>query len=151
MQTRVSDEPAKPDSSTIPAAAEQKTDAVRAENEAPILDERWPALHQAMQDYKREVADDFSRLAYRSVNAGIIRLEDRKRLGKAAYRAGIRDFDAQLLIACAIRQWAIDQSAKGKFARRPRKRLAENRWRRWVAVAGAAAVLDAIVVWNWLS
>ncbi len=73
---------------------------------------RWPTLSQALGRYTERTADAFSQLAYDHVRAGLIRRTDRLRLSAAALNLGIRDFDAQLLIACAIRRWAIDHRAE---------------------------------------
>jgi len=48
-------------------------------------------------------------MAYDAVEAGLIRHDDRLRLAAEAEGLGIQSFDAQLLIACAIRQWALDR------------------------------------------
>src|SRR6185369_13269727 len=73
-----------------------------------VLTEQWPSLARAMSQYEEGTAAHFSALAYDAVNEGMIRLEDRDRLADAARDMGIRPFDAQLLIACAIRKWSLD-------------------------------------------
>jgi hypothetical protein len=69
---------------------------------------------------------------------------------------GIKPFAAQTLIACAIRQWALDRKydprPSWKGARLPFEYRAWQRvWMRIRIVPGFAAAFDAIVIWKWLS
>ena len=73
-----------------------------------ILAERWPSLGRALSRYAQGTAEYYTRMAYAAVAAGLIRHDDRQRLAAEAEALGIRAVDAQLLIACAIRQWALD-------------------------------------------
>ena len=123
---------------------------------AGILAERWPSLARALSRYEQSTAERFSQFAYDCVNAGIIRLDDRKRLAAEAEAAGIRPFDAQLLIACAIREWALDHaydSAPSPDA--PELSFEFRAWHRlWVRLAivfGFAIAMDMIIIWKWLS
>lgn len=120
-----------------------------------ILGERWPALGRALNRYQQATAERFSRLAYDAVEAGLIRHDDRQRLAAAAEDLGLRPFDAQLLIACAIRQWALDhqydptptlEAPALSFEYRAWRRV----WTRSALVIGTAAVLDLIILWKWL-
>jgi len=118
--------------------------------EGELLADRWPALLKAMQDYKKQVADDFSQLAYRHVTEGIIRYDDRRRLAKASARAGIRPFDAQILIACAVRQWTLDQGIERLRAPRPMPSANSRHaftWRTWTAAGLVALIADAFLIW----
>lgn len=121
-----------------------------------ILSERWPSLGRALGRYQRETAERFSQQAYDAITAGLIRLDDRQRLAAEAGRLGIRPFDAQLLIACAIREWAMDHhydpspspdAPKLSFEYKSWSRV----WMRIAIVIGMAVGLDAVVIWKWLS
>jgi hypothetical protein len=121
-----------------------------------ILSERWPTLARALGRYEQGTAERFSKIAYDCVDAGLIRLDDRRRLAKEADAAGIREFDAQLLIACAVRQWSLDRrydatpsptAPKLSFEYRSWRRV----WTRLAIVGGMAIALDAIIIWKWLS
>jgi hypothetical protein len=121
-----------------------------------ILAENWPTLARALSRYEQSTAERFSQSAYDCVAGGIIRLDERKRLAAEAETAGIRAFDAQLLIACAIRQWAMDHqydSAPSPDA--PALSFEYRAWRKvWLrigVVLGAAVALDTIIIWKWLS
>jgi hypothetical protein len=123
--------------------------------EPGILAQRWPLLGRALSQYQQGLAEHFSRMAYDRVEAGLIRLEQRQQLAAEADDLGIRPFDAQLLIACAIRQWVLDRDYD------PRPSLAApalsfeyKSWRRvWLRIGiviGFAVAFDAIVIWKWL-
>jgi len=120
-----------------------------------ILADRWPSLATAMSRYHQSTAEAFTKAAYEAVEAGLIRHADRQRLAEKAAEMGIRDFDAQLLIACAVRQWALDRryDARPSLAA-PKLSFEYKSWRRaWMRVAillGTAAAVDALVLWKWL-
>ncbi len=122
-----------------------------APNSAPgILDDRWPMLAAAMQRYRQNVAEEFTREAYGRVAAGIIRFDDRKRLAALAQQMEIRPFDAQLLIACAVRQWSVDRTGEKavpskKISLHPKHRSA---WRKLTLMVILAAALDVVLIWR---
>jgi hypothetical protein len=121
-----------------------------------IIGERWPTLARSMGRYEQKVAESFSQAAYEMVTGGIIRLDDRRRLGAAAKEMGIRDFDAQLLIACAVRKWALDHSYDATPSRHEPALSFEYQawgklWVRLALVACTAIILDGMIIWKWLS
>jgi hypothetical protein len=142
------------DAGSLQNSARDRPEApVRA---AGILAERWPTLARALGRYEQATAERFSQLAYDSVDAGIIRLDVRKRLAAEADAAGIRPFDAQLLIACAIRQWAMDHRYDGgPSPDAPALSFEYKAWRKvWLRLAivfGFAITIDFIIIWKWLS
>ena len=94
-------------------------------------------------------------MAYDAVEAGLIRHDDRQRLAAEAEDLGIRAFDAQLLIACAVRQWALDRRYDPTPSPdAPALSYEYRAWRRiWARIAlviGTAAVLDGVLLWKWL-
>jgi hypothetical protein len=112
-----------------------------------------------MQPLPSHPADVFSQLAYRCVDSGIVRLDQRRQLARAAVRLGLRPFEAQLLIACAIRQKTLDEGPKPWHGRpahdrakldsaRP-KRLSP--WKTLALLAATAASLDVLLIYLWLS
>lgn len=120
-----------------------------------ILAERWPSLGRAMVRYQQGVAEQFSRMAYDRVEAGLIRLEERQWLAAEAHDLGIKPFDAQMLIACAIRQWALDRQYDARPSlRAPALSFEYKSWRRvWMRIGivfGFATAFDAVVIWKWL-
>jgi hypothetical protein len=101
-------------------------------------------------------ADVFSGLAYGCVSDGIVRFEDRRRLARAAVRLGLRPFEAQLLIACAIRQKTLDQGRSSPTQRVPartiqRRTTTISAWKTFALLAATAASLDFLVIYLWLS
>jgi hypothetical protein len=121
-----------------------------------IIGERWPTLGRALSRYQQGTAEEFSRLAYDAVEAGLIRLDDRRRLAAAAEDLGIAAFDAQLLIACAVRKWALDHRYDASPSlRAPELSFEYKTWRRvWLRigiVVGMAVALDGIILWKWLA
>ncbi len=121
-----------------------------------IVAERWPTLGRAIGRYEQNVAEGFSKVAYESITGGIIRLDDRRRLASAAKEFGIRDFDAQLLIACAIRKWALDHAYDAVPSRRePALSFEYKAWHklclRLSLVVCTAIILDGLIIWKWLS
>ena len=142
-----------PTPSPSPADSPQPEDA--APLSAGILGQRWPMLGRAIGRYEQRTAETFTRMAYDAVEAGLIRHEERDRLAKAAEEMGIRAFDAQLLIACAVRQWALDRRydpTPSPVA--PALSFEYQSWRRlWTRIALViltAITLDAIILWKWL-
>jgi hypothetical protein len=120
-----------------------------------ILGERWPSLGRALSHYQQATAERFSRTAYDTVEAGLIRQNERQRLAAEADNLGIRPFDAQLLIACAVRQWALDHRYDPTPSpEAPALSFEYKSWRRvWTRiglVVGTAAALDIIILWKWL-
>ena len=106
-------------------------------------------LAAAMKCYRQNVAEQFTAEAYQCVKSGIIRLSDRKRLAGRAADLNIRPFDAQLLIACAIRQASLDQAEAGADAGISETGPIRRRtyWRLALLLA-AAALMDAVLVWS---
>jgi hypothetical protein len=109
-----------------------------------------------MGRYEQKVAERFSQAAYDRVEAGVIRLESRRELAALADELNIRPFDAQLLIACAVRKYALDHAydaAPSKHA--PALSFEYKAWHRlWprlAVVACTAAILDGLIIWKWLS
>lgn len=120
-----------------------------------ILAQRWPTLAGAMRQYQQNVAEAFTRQAYDRVLAGVIRLDDRRELERVAEAMAIKPFDAQLLIACAVRQWALDHAydpTPNPFA--PllsyEYRSWGKAWLRWAIVVATAVSIDGIIIWQWL-
>ena len=146
-------------SSTQHAAEPQNSTpapAAPAPPRTPILTERWPALGRALEHHSQGLAEAFTRTAYDAVISGLIRHSDRKRLARQAAALGLRPFDAQLLIACAIRQWSLDH--RYDAAPSPRAPALSVEFRSWkctcmrvALVVGTAAILDGIVLWKWLA
>jgi len=136
-------------------AVKKKNPSAEGERAGAILAENWPTLATAMGRYEQNRAEAFTRQAYDCVFSGLIRLEDRQRLSAVASDMGIRPFDAQLLIACAVRQWSLDHIFDTTPDRQAPKLSAEYRnwsrvWLRFGIVAGLAITLDWILLWNWL-
>jgi hypothetical protein len=120
-----------------------------------ILAERWPTVSRAIGSYQQGLAERFTRLAYDRISAGVIRLDDRRDLAAAAEDLGIRAFDAQLLIACAVRQWALDRRfdpspSQNAPALSPEYRAWRRVWSRVALVIVLAMALDGIILWKWL-
>jgi len=113
-----------------------------------ILADRWPALAAAMGQYQQTVAEAFTREAYEHVTAGIIRLDARRHLAARAAELDIRPFDAQLLIACAVRQWALDREAVGVSGAPVAPGRKAWPWRRLAWLVLTAAALDAALIWG---
>jgi hypothetical protein len=120
-----------------------------------IVSARWPTLGRAIGRYQRRVAEQFSTMAYDAVEGGIIRHNARQRLAAAAKALGILPFDAQLLIACAIRQWSLDRrydptprpdAPKLSFEFRSWSRM----WVRFALLVGFVVALDAVFLYHWL-
>lgn len=121
-----------------------------------ILAERWPTLVRAMSRYQENVAEEFTHKAYEVIQAGVIRLEDRRQLAEAAAEMGLRDFDAQLLIACAVRQWSLDRQYDASPRPDAPKLSFEYRswskaWLRFGIIVGAALGVDLVIIMKWLS
>ncbi len=113
-------------------------------------------LSRALGRYEQGMAERFSQSVYDCVDSGLIRLDDRRRLAREASAAGIRDFDAQLLIACAVRQWGLDHCYDASPSPTAPALSFEYRawgrvWRRLAIVGGLAIALDMIIIWKWLS
>jgi hypothetical protein len=120
-----------------------------------VIAAQWPTLSRAMSRYDEKTAETFSRMAYDAVENGLIRLECRQQLAGAAAEMGIREFDAQLLIACAVRRWAMERRYSPAPSRRAPALSYEHRsWRRaWTRVAmimTTAVIIDSIILWKWL-
>jgi hypothetical protein len=120
-----------------------------------VLGRQWAALSAAMEKHDRNAAELFCQAAYECVEAGLIRLDDRRALAQAARELGIRDFDAQLLIACAIRKWALDH----RYDPRPNPNAPRlsfeykswpRAWMRFAVILGMAMSLDAVILYHWL-
>ena len=138
------------------AAMEETAQVCDAPPVSGIVGERWPTLARALGQYEQNVAEQFSRTAYDRVEAGIIRLNDRRDLAAAAEELGIRSFDAQLLIACAIRKWALDHTYDAMPSpHEPALSFEYQAWGKlWVRlalVACTAVILDGMIIWKWLS
>lgn len=123
---------------------------------AQVIAEQWPTIAHAMGRYEQNRAEAFSRMAYEVVEAGLIRLDDRQRLARAAAEMGFRDFDAQLLIACAVRRWALDRRYDARPSRSAPKLSFEYRswhrmWMRSLLMLGTAIAIDGIILWKWLA
>lgn len=133
------------------ASGASPADAARG----PILAQRWPALAAALRQHQENVAEAFTQRAYDAVEHGLIRLDERRRLAAEAEGLGIKAFDAQLLIACAVRQWALDHrfddDPSPEAPRLSREYRAWKRgWLRFAIVASTAVGLDLVILWNWL-
>ena len=120
-----------------------------------VLAQRWPTVGAAMRRYEENVAEEYTRVAYEAVEQGLIRLDERRRLARVAEEMGIREFDAQLLIACAVRQWAVDHRYEVRPSREAPKLSYEYKawsraWLKFGIVAGAAAAIDGVILWGWL-
>lgn len=127
----------------------------RGAEEAGQLPPRWPMLTAALDRYHQNVAEAFSREAYDCVMSGLIRRQERQRLGQRAEELGIRPFDAQLLLACAIRQWVLDQAYHSRPSREAPRLSFEYRawgkiWIRRAILVGLALSLDGVLLWHWL-
>lgn len=121
----------------------------------PILAERWPTLSAAMRKYEENNAESFTRIAYDAVEDGLIRLDVRTALARTAADMGIREFDAHLLIACAIRQWHLDRRHDATPSRDAPRLSYEYKawhrgWRRFAIVTTCAVIMDVIVLYHWL-
>lgn len=119
-----------------------------------VIGENWPTLARAMSRYDQRTAETFSQMAYDAVCAGIIRLDDRERLASAAADMGIRPFDAQLLIACAIRKWAIDRQYDPTPTLNAPQLSYEYKtfrkvWLRAAIMVTFAVALDVIIILKW--
>lgn len=153
METAIfNDPPAVPPTAapSLPAKTDTITPAAAGD-----LGKQWPMLGAAMAQYERTVAEHFMEMAYDRVTAGLIRLDDRRTLAAEAESLGIQPFDAQLLIACAIRKWAIDRrydaSPNPSAPRLSWEYKAWGRaWIRFALVTGTALALDAILLYFWL-
>lgn len=120
-----------------------------------IIGSQWPTLAAAMSRYQQHTAEVFVQEAYDKVMSGLIRLDDRRRLSRKAEELGIRPFDAQLLVACAIRQWAIDHQYDAKPSKEAPKLSWEHKtWRSYglrVGIfMGTVIAIDCVVLWFWL-
>lgn len=121
-----------------------------------VIGSQWPTLAAAMSRYEQKTAELFVSEAYNAVMAGLIRLDDRRRLAKRAFELGIRPFDAQLLLACAIRQWVIDRRYDPTpRADAPKLSWEHQTWKKgWVRAAlfmGTAVAVDTVLLWYWLA
>ena len=140
---------------TMTQTISQETFPAAPQRTPEILGERWPSLGRALSRYQQSTAEHFSRLAYDTVEAGLIRHHERQRLAAEAEDLGLRPFDAQLLIACAVRQWALDHRYDAApTPEAPALSFEYKAWRRvWTRiglVVGTAAALDIIILWKWL-
>jgi hypothetical protein len=94
---------------------------------------------------------------------GLIRLDDRRRLAARAQELGIRPFDAQLLLACAIRHATIAKAypTHPTYAYHPvvspaapklsfEYRSWTRAWLRFAILTGTALAVDAVLLWFWL-
>ena len=134
----------------------QETPAGAPQRVPEILGERWPSLGRALSRYQQATAEQFSRMAYEAVEAGLIRHDARQRLAVEAENLGIRSFDAQLLIACAVRQWALERRYDPTPALEAPTLSFEYKawgrvWARIGLVIGTAVALDGIILWKWLT
>jgi len=135
------------------------------ENGGAEFAQRWPVMRRGISligvekdekgQLERKDMEIFSAIAYDAVEAGIIRLEERNRLAKEAQEMGMRAFDAQLLIACAIRQWVMDHQYDATPSKEAPKLSPEYRawrmsWARLWALAAITIVVEAIILWRWL-
>ena len=126
-----------------PEPALQAMEPARRDDRPELLAARWPVLGAALASYQSNVAAAFAEEAYWCVEDGVIRMEERRRLEERAQMLGIRPFDAQLVMACAIRDWVFDH---GPRRRKPVVRQGGGAWRWWVAALVAALVMDVVVV-----
>ena len=112
-------------------------------------------LSRAMERYQQGTADRFTQMAYEQVAAGIIRYDDRRKLAGRAQELGIRPFDAQMLIACAVRQWSLDHRydalpTPDAPALAPEHRAWVRVWQRLALLAVTAVALEGVILWKWL-
>lgn len=134
-----------------PAALTQPTQP----RQPVILHDRWPSLAAAMGQYQQNLAEEFSRRVYACVHEGLISGSDRRRLAREAADLGLRSFDAQLVIACAIRQWSLDQPARRRKpisqmrfpSRRP---IVHKLWFRVAIIGLMALLIDTTIIMLWL-
>jgi hypothetical protein len=120
-----------------------------------VIAAHWPTLARAMSNYTQETAAQFSAMAYDAVSEGLIRLDDRQRLAAAAKDLGIKDFDAQLLIACAVRKWSLDHHYDPTpTPDAPALSLEYKSYKRMMLRAALflslAALIDLILIIKWL-
>ena len=120
-----------------------------------IFGGHWAALSAAIEGHQKNAAEKFCQAAYDRVEAGLIRLDDRRALAAEARELGIRDFDAQLLIACAIRKWALDRRYDpSPNPHAPRLSFEYKAWRgawmRFAVIMGTALSFDAVILYHWL-
>jgi len=120
-----------------------------------VLAQQWPRLSHAMSRYDERTAERFSQLAYEAVEAGLIRFAERQRLAAEAESLGIRPFDAQLLIACAVRKWVLDRRYDPTPSRRApalsfEYKSFQKTWIRIALVLMTAAIVDGIILVKWL-
>ncbi len=139
----------------ISAARENHTAEKSQDSSRMVLSERWPVIAAAMNRYQQNLAENFSRQAYMCVQNGLISGSDRHALARDAEKMGLRAFDAQLLIACAVRQWAIDQQnhvAVHKNSQKSIKReivLHFPLWLKYATTVLIAILLDCAIIWYW--
>jgi hypothetical protein len=126
---------------------------------------RWPALAVAMRNYQERQALGFLDAVQAEIVNGLIPGAARRRLANRATDDGISPFDAQLLIACALREWKGEPSAKPRVANtqhqrvNPRTRfdtsttprIPARHWSIPLGIVTVAAVLDVAVLSWWLS
>jgi len=123
--------------------------------EPSLLSERWPTLAVALGQYEHNVAETFTREAYDCVEMGLLRFDARRALAGRAETLGIRPFDAQLLIACAIRKWSLDHQYEPLPSLHAPKlsyeyALWKKVWLRFTLVTATAIVVDYLVIMAWL-
>ena len=141
------------DMTTVRADAAPGAEARVLRIAGDVFADRWPMLSRAMGQYRQNVAAEYTQAVYDCVQAGIVRLDDRERLEALAADLGIKPFDAQLLMACAIRQWSLDRRYDPRPTRNAPKlsreyKMYSTSMLRWGVVIGFAVALDALIIWR---
>ncbi len=119
-----------------------------------VFQKQWPLVGAALSQYQRHTAEAFCDQVYAAISHGLLRLDQRTALARQAESLGIRPFDAQLLIACTIRQWALDQGqsvgpplrAQDDHPAGAARHKTRERWLRFLVMLLLAVALDVAII-----